>query len=101
MPAYNGKSCNHSYVNFLRVFNFSSAFHAQMLIAPTQGEERISQIQKYSSRESSVLAVQLEQTFDHEQRDHKLAKRQSGAEAARLADNLDAVASRSVDGSRP
>jgi hypothetical protein len=70
-------------------------------MAPTQCEERISQIQKYSSRESSVLTVQLEQAFEHEQRDHQLAKLQSGAEAARLTDNFDAVGSQSVEASRP
>ena len=64
------------------------AFHAQMLMAPTQCEERISQIQKYSSRDLSVLAVPLEQTFEYEQRHHQLAKLQSGAEAARLIDHL-------------
>ena len=88
MPRCDSKSCNHSYVNFFCVCRCTLAFHAQMLMAPTQCEERISQIQKYSSRDLSVLAVPLEQTFEYEQRHHQLAKLQSGAEAARLIDHL-------------
>ena len=65
----------------------------------------VAQIREDSSRESSMLAGQHEQTSEDDLQDHQLAQLQSGAEAARITDrlvrSLDAVGSHSVGASRP